>query len=370
MNSSRVSCPSPQTTINRRQFLSSVALAGVAAACGTGATGQTPGSRLKLGIDNFAVRAFGWNAGQLVDYAASLRVDTLFITDLKPETFPQTSDGYLKDLRQKAGDLGVGIYLGSWSICPTSKSFKKDWGTAEEHLELGIRMVRLLGSPVFRVILGTRDDRRTPGGIEARIADTVKVLKSQRSRAIDAGVKVAVENHAGDMQAQELVRLIEEAGSDYVGANIDAGNATWTLEDPIDNLEVLGKYTVSSSLRDSMIWESEAGAKVQWTAMGEGCVDLKQYFRRFAELCPGAPAQIETISGFAVEFPYLRPEFWETWPKVSGASFARFLRLAKAGKALPSFRANGPEEERHYQKNELERSIRYCREELGLGVRR
>src|SRR6185436_19433151 len=101
---------------------------------------------------------------------------------------------------------------GSWSICPTSKAFKGEWGSAEEHLTLGIQMAKALGSPVFRVILGTGEDRKTPGGIEARMADTVKVLKSCRSKAIDAGVKVAIENHAGDMQAWELAGLIEEAG--------------------------------------------------------------------------------------------------------------------------------------------------------------
>ena len=68
----------------------------------------------------------------------------------------------------------------------------------------------------------------------------MKVLKSCRSRALDAGVKVAVENHAGDMQARELVTLIEAAGKDFVGAVVDSGNATWTLEEPLGNLEILG----------------------------------------------------------------------------------------------------------------------------------
>src|SRR6185436_5555853 len=175
--------------------------------------------------------------------------------------FEKFDDDYLKDIRKMAADKDLQIQLGSWSICPTSKSFKKDWGTAEEHLALGIRMAHALGSAVFRVILGTADDRKTEGGIDARIADTVKVLKSQRSKAIDAGVKVAVENHAVDMHSTDLVRLIEAAGKDYVGANIDSGNACWTLEDPLQNLENLGPYVVTSSLRDSAVWEYEDGAK-------------------------------------------------------------------------------------------------------------
>jgi hypothetical protein len=90
------------------------------------------------------------------------------------------------------------IELGSWSICPTSQTFKPDWGTAEEHLALGIRMARAIGSKAFRVILGNQADRLTPGGIEARIADTVAVLKAARTRAIDAGVDgIYCSNHGG-----------------------------------------------------------------------------------------------------------------------------------------------------------------------------
>src|SRR5439155_17894104 len=134
-------------------------------------------------------------------YAAQLKTDSLFITDFGP--FEKFDDAYLGDIRKMAADKGVQIHLGSWSICPTSKVFKKDWGTAEEHLALGIRMAKALGSPVFRVVLGTREDRKIEGGIEGRIRDTAKVLKSQRTKAMDAGVKVSIENHTGDMEPWE-----------------------------------------------------------------------------------------------------------------------------------------------------------------------
>jgi sugar phosphate isomerase/epimerase len=186
---------------------------------------------------------------------------------------------------------------------------------------------------------------------------------------LDSGVKVAVENHAGDMQSWELVELIEEAGKDFVGANMDSGNATWTLEDPVANLEVLGPYTACTSLRDSMVWESEKGATVQWRAMGEGNVDLKTYFARFGELCPGVPVNIETISGFNREFPYLERDFWDVWPEAKAADFARFVALAKSGQPLPPHRSADREAEKTYQRDELERSITYCKTELGLGIR-
>ena len=180
--------------------------------------------------------------------------------------------------------------------------------------------------------LGAREDRKTPGGIEGRIDDTVKVCRSQRSLAMDLGVKIAVENHAGDMTATELRHLVEDAGKDYVGVNLDSGNAIWTLEDPMESLETLAPYTLTTSLRDTAVWETEKGCKAQWTAMGDGgCVDLKAYFNRFAAVCPGVAVNIETIGGFAMELPYLEPAFWEMFPKKPGAEFARFLRVVKRG---------------------------------------
>lgn len=320
--------------------------------------------KIRLGMDNFAVRACGWKGRAMVDYAAGLKLDTLFITDLPGLGSLKESDA--AELRRYALDRGLEILLGSWSICPTSKTFKKDWGTAEEHLELGLRLAKAVGSPVFRVVLGAREDRRTPGGIEARIDDTVKVLKAKRSLAQDLGVKVAIENHAGDMTASELIALIEAAGKDWVGANMDSGNAVWTLEDPMDSLERLGPYALTTSLRDTTCWETEKGCKVQWVAMGDGSmVDLKAYFDRYAVLCPGVAVNIETIGGFAIELPYLEESFWEVWPRRSGAELARFVRRVKQGKPIAQYDANQADR----QKADLERSLRYCRESLGLGLR-
>jgi sugar phosphate isomerase/epimerase len=191
---------------------------------------------------------------------------------------------------------------------------------------------------------------------------------------MDAGVKIAVENHAGDMQAWELVTLIEAAGRDYVGANMDSGNATWTMEEPLASLEILGPYVLTTSLRDSAVWESERGATVQWTAMGDGGVDWKTYFDRFEKLCPGIPVHIETISGFNREIPYLKPDFWNVWPKARASDFASFLALAKRGQARKSWTAPAgvPREKatQDYQRNEIEKSLTYCKEVLGLGLRR
>jgi sugar phosphate isomerase/epimerase len=319
---------------------------------------------IKLGIDNFAVRAMKWKAPTLIDYAAQLKTDSLFITEL--DAFEKQDDAYLGELKKKAADLGIQIQLGSWSICPTSKSFKNTWGTAEEHGALALRMAKALGSPVARFVLGAGNDRSTPGGIQARIADTVAVCKALKGRSEELGVKIAIENHAGDMQSNELVELIEAAGKDYVGANMDIGNGVWTMEDPMTTLTNLAPYVITTSLRDSMIWESPKGATVQWVAMGDGVIDLPAFFDQFEKLCPGAPVHIETIGGFNREIAYLDPEFMKLWPKRTAADLARFIALAKKGKARDAGKGTFASDA-EFQKDQIERSITYCKNVLGLG---
>jgi 3-oxoisoapionate decarboxylase len=356
--------------VSRREFLAAAALMTAL----PGQTGRVTPARAdatnpKLGLDNFSVRAMAWKADQLIDYAASLQADSLFITDL--DAFESFEDAYLAAVRRHAADRGVQLHVGTWSICPTSKAFKPKWGTAEEHLALGIRVAHALGSPVIRVVLGTWEDRLTDGGIERHMGETARVCRACRSKAVDAGITIAIENHAGDMHSTELVRLVEAAGRDYVGVNLDSGNALWTLEDPLDSLERLGPYTVTTSLRDSAVWTYERGARVQWTAMGDGDIDLAQYFARFRELCPGVPVHIETISGFSREFPYLDAGFWTAWPDMPARSFARFLAIAARGRPRNPREPGEGEDRTHaeqlYQRGELERSITYCRKTLGLG---
>ncbi|MCB1124650.1 MAG: TIM barrel protein, partial [Verrucomicrobiae bacterium] len=355
-----------ESNTSRRNFLKTLA-AGSALAATTPLSSFAAHHKklgIKLGYDNFAVRAMNWMVEDHLKYSEKMGCDSLFMSDL--EHFKSLDKGYLRDVKKKADDMGIDIHVGTWSICPTSKSFRDTWGTAEEHLRLAIRVAENLGSPVIRVILGTRDDRKTEGGIMARIKDTAKVCRACRSQAKDAGIKIAMENHAGDMQAWEVVTLIEEAGGkDYMAANLDAGNASWTLEDPLENLEVLGPYAATTSLRDSAIWLSENGTTIQWTAMGQGMVDWNTYFTRFKELCPGVPVHIETISGFNREIPIFQDDFWPPYSEIKAPTLARYIDWARTGSPRDPWKPPvGPNSDRadhnkdkvtqDYQKAEIE----------------
>lgn len=376
-NAMNADAPVSSRRISRREFVNAAAglVAATAVSPALNALAQPaplPRRAIKLGFDNFSLRALGWKAGQFLEYAGEQKIDVIFFSDLK--VYENHSPAYLRELKTKADGLGLEIHVGTYSICPTSSALTRDYGRPEEHLALAIRVAQALGSPVVRCVLGTNRDRTAEGGIERQIENTVQVLKTVRTRAVDAGVKIAVENHAGDMQAWELITLIEAAGKDFVGATMDSGNAAWTIEDPMVNLEQLGPYALTTGIRDTAVWETPDGAFAQWITMGEGNTDWTAYVNRFAELCPRTPFILEVLSEWGRPIPFLKDDFWTAYPKVRAREFARFLAFAKRGKPQAPYRVPAGKDRQAYnqefQKADLERSLRFCKETLGLGQKR
>ena len=295
--------------MDRRGFLSSLAALGAAhLAAPAGAAGFAEHGKIRLGFDNFSVRAFNWKAPQLIEYASSLNVDTLLLSDL--DVYESVEEDYLKKVRLQAEEAGIELQAGTSSICPTSQAYdEKKWGKAEDHARLLIRTAKRLGSSVARCYLGSGRDREGDGGIDRHIQQMVQVLKAVQGEAEDAGVKIAVENHAGDMQAWELVGLIQAAGESFVGATMDPGNAVWALEDPMVNLELLGPYAVTTGIRDTAVWETQRGATTMWANMGGGVVDWQAYVKRYRELSRARPLcwRLSRTSGLARRRIWIRP---------------------------------------------------------------
>ena len=297
-----------------------------------------------LGIDNYALRGRGWPAARLLDYVVRHGLDRLFLSDLK--VFPDRSERALRAFGRRATDSGIVLHVGMLSICPGSMLFDAAAGSAADQLRETIRVAAAVGSPIARCVLGRVDDRLGEGGIARRIEETLEVLSEVRPWALDHGVRIAVENHSGDLRSMELRRLIELAGADCVGAVYDLGNTLWAMEDPQEALETLAPLVVSTGIRDGMVWRTEGGAFLQWTAVGNGLVDWEAFLPRFSELCPGVPLMLETISG--------RPN---GLPLAGVEATPAFRRLLDRGRAL----SPGPHADADYQQKELERSLAFLR---------
>ena len=292
----------------------------------------------RLGLDTYSLRAQNWDAFQQLDYCAARGVKVVHFSE--PRLVGGFERAHLERVRTHADSLGLDIEIGMLSICPTSGIFDPSQGTAEEQLGRAIDAAVLCRSPLVRCVLGNTFDRRMPGGIERHIDQVLQVLRRIRSRVVDAGVKIALENHSGDMQARELKMLVETAGIDFVGVCIDSGNASWAIEDPHLTLDTLAPYVLTSHMRDSAVWNTPAGVVAQWTRMGEGNVDIARYVRTYIERCPGRAVSLELIMHRQRTFDYHDDEFWAAYRSTPAWEFARFLTRAEHREPRPDANAS------------------------------
>jgi hypothetical protein len=111
--------------------------------------------------------------------------------------------------------------------------------------------------------------------------------------------------------------------------------------------------------------------------MGDGNVDIDAWVERYRVLCPDAPLSLEIITGGTPRvLNYLEDAYWAAYPEARAAEFARFERLVRQGRPFtgtmvtvapgddvpPEYRAAQAAQQRY----DLERSVRYCREILGI----
>ena len=329
---------------------------------------------IRLGFDSYSIRDLRWKDIQLLDYAAGLKLDTIQLSGLGD--YESLDPAHLVQVKDHAAHVGIAIDAGIGCICPLSSGWNPRDGNPTDYLLKGLRVAQAVGAHSMRCYMGGNADRPN---LERCMDATVQALRSVRSQALDLGIRIAIENHSGDMQAREVKMLIDEAGRDFVGSCLDSGNPMWVVEDPLVTLETLAPYVVTTHIRDSAVWEHPRGAAAQWVALGDGSINFPSFVDVHRKLCPHAAMQLEIITGRPpTVLPYLEPDFWKTLRDTPAREFARFVELAKNGHPyLGPMVIGGPGEQspvikaalQEQQRTDLERSLEYAKKGLGVGAR-
>lgn len=353
--------------MTRRTFLSS-ALA--AAAPLAGASRRWP-----LGINTYCLRFQKWNDRQLIDYCTQQKLDAIFLQDsLDPAVMDPK---HWADVRAWVKDAGLHLETGGSAMLP-----KTDAAYDQKIVELrrNIERAKGMGSPIVRTLLASdRYNMPDQGPVERHVETALRILRALRSQVMDAGMKIAIENHK-DLQAWQTRELIETAGKDYVGSYLDTGNPVFVAEHPLTTVEELGPYAVCLHLRDSVVYDVPDGIAVKWVPLGEGTVDFKALVARAAEILPEVYIYCKPITARPpVTIPVYSDEFWSKWfPRGRSKDLSRFLALARHGKPYdklevaeddPRFSAKFMDALKVQQVEHMERSLAYCRKDLDLGIR-
>jgi len=331
--------------------------------------------RIPLGLNTYCLRGLKWDDAQLLDYAASLKLDAIFLQDSLDPAAHEPS--HWKEVKERARQLGLHLETGGGAILPKSVR-EMDRSVAE--LAHQVDRASAMGSPIVRALLASDRAHFPAGTVEQHMETAIRVLRGVRTRAMDAGLKIAIENHK-DLHAWETRTVIETAGKEFVGSYLDTGNPVFIFEDPLTTMETLGPLAVTVHLRDSVVYEVPRGAAVQWVVLGDGVNDFQQIVAKVRELCPLVHIYVKPITGRPpVTMPYLDPEVWKVYPRMRASDLARFMALAKRGnpyegrmvvEEIPGTKTT-PEYESalaYQQKADMERSVEFAKKRLDLGVR-
>jgi sugar phosphate isomerase/epimerase len=359
--------------MNRRDFLITSGSAALLAA--RPKADAATNSYQKLGLNTYCLRAMKWRDRQLLEYAAQLKLDGVFLQDsLDPD---RDKIEHWKEVGSYARELGLHLETGIGAVLPASPDAANH---SRQELLLGLARSKACGSPLVRCLQAPDRAHLPKAPMPQNIAAMIQLLKSVETQFRDAGIKVAIENHK-DMQAWELREVIEGAGKDWVGSYLDTGNPVFVVEDPLVTLEILGPYALCSHLRDSVVYERPGGAMVQWVPLGEGNIDFRTFTQRLHSIKPDIYVYVKPITGRPPHLmSYLEPEFWNSYPKARAIEFSRFVALAKHGGPFegtmviedvpgqPMPQAFVPAMQ-YQQQHDMEQGVEYAKKTLNLGVR-
>ena len=168
-------------------------------------------------------------------------------------------------------------------------------GTEPEHLTKVIEVAHKIGADVIRTYCcrGVYDVKyleKAPGDIK----QIVPLLKKYR-------IKLAVENHEEETTA-EVIKIIEEVNSPWVGAHCDIGNGMMAWEDPVEAVRRLAPYAFTTHFKDHTVIKDGDEYKVCGVPAGTGNIDTDECFKILVNESKLTRINIEMCFPYAVSF--------------------------------------------------------------------
>jgi 3-oxoisoapionate decarboxylase len=272
---------------------------------------------------------------------------------------------YLRRLRARLEQLQLVIEL----------SVPSKWFESEDALDEVAAVASALGASRLRVALlygrryesfSTRQEWRAFAG---RWRAT---LRDRRARIERHRLRVGIENHK-DWLTPELVELLRHLDSPYIGACVDFGNNVAMLEDPLDTVQALAPFAVTTHLKDMAVRETSDGFELSEVPLGRGFLPLARLLDVLRRAQPEIRFVLEMITRDPLPVPYRTDRYWIAFEDEARAPerVRRFEQsvLARATKApLPRTTGLSPEQQLAAEDDNVAVSVRFARDELGLRV--
>ena len=219
---------------------------------------------MRLGISSFT---FPWAIGgidndhpvsmtafELLDKAHDLGADVLQIADNLP--IGHLSNKELSQLKTTADSLGIALEVGTRGI-------------ATSNIARFLEIAAILGSPILRIVIDTKDHEPTMDEINSLLAPFADQFRK-------LNIRLAIENH-DRLTCAQFNEIIDRLGDDWVGICLDTVNSLGAVEAPNTVVPALAPRAINVHMKDFEIVRSngQMGFTVQGTALGQGRLDVQ-----------------------------------------------------------------------------------------------
>ena len=231
---------------------------------------------------------------------------------------PRFDQGYLSEIKGMLDEFNFDrVY--AWGH-PDGLEGGKNEAAYDEMVE-HIEYANAIGAKVMRVVGSSLMFRFEDHG--PQIEKLSRMFTNAMKVADNYDIKLADENHI-DYNADEMLEIIHNVNHPNFGINFDTGNFLRVLDDPIQGMEKLAKFTFSTHVKDLKI--NPQAAVNDWyffscTPVGDGLVDNQ----KLAQLLKDA-----NYEGFlAMEIDTLHPDYNDDEDSAVAQSVKELKKIAQ-----------------------------------------
>ncbi len=291
------------------------------------------------------------------------------------------------DVLDHVRDLGVGalqIMVGGWTgdfaekVRATCESYRMQLEGSitlpknendVARFENELRIAKAAGATIFRSATGGRRYElfSTLEGFKHFKDGAFKSMQLAEPVARRQRMRIGIENHK-DFHAAELAEMLGRLSSPHIGACVDTGNSIALLEDPMQVVETLAPYAVTTHIKDMAVQETPTGFLLSEVPLGEGLLDLPRMIAVLDKANPQINYHLEMITRDPLDIPCLKPGYWATFPHKPGTELARTLMMVRAHKAdkLPKVTGLGLEDALDFEEANVVKCLRAAGDKLGF----
>lgn len=236
---------------------------------------------------------------------------------------------YLDKVERRVKDRGMYLEVMAGLPRPDMTQFVNTVAAARRIGALCIRSACLSGRR-YETFSSLDEWKKFVTDSRSAIARAVPVVEKEK-------LPLALENHK-DWTVDEFVPLLKGYSSQYLGVCLDTGNNISLCDDPMEVVERLAPYAVSTHIKDMAVAPSPDGFLLSEVVFGAGYLDLKQMVAAIRKARPETRMTLEMITRDPLRVTALTDKYWAAFPERNGRYLARTLRTVheKSGK-LPTF---------------------------------